>query len=98
MARRRGYLPIDPTTPHSVIRAAMNAKTSWGSDEAMDFDAELKHGRAPHAHHNHVTGEFYGFMLAKRNPHAEMTAYDRLYDENIQLKEVIRKFTATKVA
>jgi hypothetical protein len=96
-AARDGYTPIARDTPHSVIRKLMEEPNCWRCNQPLNWD-ELGNGKTPHLHHNHVTGEIYGFTCPTCNPGAEEAAYDRLYDENIQLKEMIHKLTTAKAA
>ena len=92
-----GYVPIDPDTPHDVIRKLMEEPNCWRCNALLNW-ANLGRAKTPHLHHNHSTGEIYGFTCAVCNPHAEEEAFDRLYDENVRLKYEIRKLQTAKAA
>lgn len=53
-AKRRGYVPPD-ITPEQYLRLERKSKKCFGCNGALD---ETK---TSHLHHNHATGEVYGF-------------------------------------
>jgi len=57
--RYGGYVPIDPTTPHSVIREMME-KSCVLCGEPLDWTV-LGPGVTPHLHHDHENGKIHGF-------------------------------------
>lgn len=68
-ARRDGNKPIPLDTPHSVIRKLMNEPNCERCGEPLVWNfAPGK--KAPHLHHNHDTGEIYGFTHPVCNPRA----------------------------
>jgi hypothetical protein len=66
LAKIRNYNPIDPNTPHSVIRAFMDDPLCERCKQPLNW--EFKRGKTPHLHHDHETGEIYGFTHSQCNP------------------------------
>jgi hypothetical protein len=81
-AKAGGFKPIDPNTPHSVIRKMMRKKLCVRCWEQLDW--QLKSGMTPHLHHNHETGEPDGFTHSWCNPR-------ELSRENDRLRELVAK-------
>jgi hypothetical protein len=81
-ASRDGYVSINPKTPHSVIRELMKADSCWRCKRPLKWSLGM--GKTPHLHHNHWTGELYGFTHSRCNPKA-------LEHENDELRERIRE-------
>jgi hypothetical protein len=81
-ARRGGYAPIDKRTPHSLIRELMKVKECWRCRKSLEW--VFGKAKTPHLHHNHETGEIYGFTHPHCNPKA-------LEHENEELRERICK-------
>jgi hypothetical protein len=63
-AKTRGYAPIDSTTPHSVIRKMMKQNCVLCGDPLV---WALGSGKTPHLHHDHSTGEAFGFAHPRCN-------------------------------
>ena len=84
--RKRGYVPIDPNTPHWAIRKMMQAPICERFGEALFWD-DLRIGSTPHLHHSHTTGEAYGFTHPHCNPHAMEREIERLKEEIKRLKQ-----------
>jgi hypothetical protein len=66
-------------TPHSVIRAMMEEPNCVLCSLPLTWEFGM--GKTPHLHHNHVTGEIYGFTHARCNAHDLMREIDRLRDQ-----------------
>lgn len=81
-SRRGGYKSISPNTPHSVIWALAKEKDCWRCHKPLVWDLGLS--KTPHLHHDHRTGEIFGFTHPKCNLHA-------LEDEIEELKIEIRR-------
>lgn len=93
-ARVGGYTAIACDTSHVVIRRWMEEPNCWRCQQPLDWNS-LGRGKTPHLHHNHITGEIYGFTHSTCNPHAEEEVFDRLYDENRRIRESQTVFAAT---
>jgi hypothetical protein len=89
-ARAGQYVPIDPNTPHAVIRKMMEETNCERCQQTLSWD-EFGLGKTPHLHHDHETGEIYGFTHPHCNPFALEIEIDRLKKEN-------RRLRAAKVA
>jgi len=89
-AKRGNYAPIDPTTPHSVVRAMMEDPNCERCGQPLPW--QLGRGTTPHLHHDHTTGEIFGFTHPVCNPRAMQIEIERLKAENRQLRAV--KFAA----
>jgi len=87
-ARKRNYQPINPNTSHSVIRQLMQEKNCVLCGEPLDW--ELGRGTTPHLHHDHETGEIYGFAHPKCNPRAEAKEIFRLKSEVRKLQQEVQ--------
>ncbi len=85
-AKKHGYTPINPNTPHLVIRQMMEEKNCTLCGNPLDWSV-LGRGTTPHLHHDHVTGQIYGFAHAKCNPLALQRRVRELETEVKQLKE-----------
>jgi hypothetical protein len=90
MAKSGGFQAIDPKTPHSVIRALMEEPNCERCQQPLSWN-HFGWGKTPHLHHDHETGEIYGFTHPRCNPNALEIEIDRL-------KEEIRKLKAAKAA
>jgi len=95
--RRQGYVPIDPKTSHAVIRAMMEEPNCWRCIEPLNWD-DLGLGKTPSLHHNNATGALYGFVHHACNMSAEEAAYDRLFDECMQLRIENQRLRRTRAA
>lgn len=83
-AKKGKYAPIPLDTPHSVIRKMMEEPNCERCNEPLDWI--FGRGKTPHLHHNHSTGEVYGFVHSHCNHHA--------VDKEIQrLKSLIRSIS-----
>jgi len=80
---------MDSNTPHQNIRKMMEEPNCWRCGQPLNWD-KLGMGKTPHLHHNHITGELYGFTHAACNVHAKEEAFDRLYEENVRLRHEIK--------
>jgi hypothetical protein len=86
-SRNCGYLSIDPNTPHSIIRKLMEDPNCERCGQPLKW--EFGYGKTPHLHHNHTTGEIYGFTHPRCNPNA-------LEQEIERLREIIAKLSLEK--
>jgi hypothetical protein len=82
--RKRGYASIPISTPHSVIRKMMEQPNCELCGESLVWEFGL--GKTPHLHHNHETGEVYGFTHSSCNPRALEREIGRLKVENKLLR------------
>jgi hypothetical protein len=82
--RKLGYASIDKNTPHAAIRALMENENCWRCKKPLVWVFGL--GKTPHLHHNHQTGEIYGFTHPKCNPLALEHEIEELRDEIAALK------------
>lgn len=71
-----GYAFIPSDTPHSVIRKMMEDPNCERCGQSLKW--EFGRGKTPHLHHDHDTGEIYGFTHSVCNPRAEAKEIDRL--------------------
>jgi hypothetical protein len=83
---------MDANTPHSFIHTMMQRDICVICGEPLEW--KLGQITTPHLHHDHLTGQIYGFAHAKCNPGAEakeifrLTAeIEKLQQENQKLKE-----------
>jgi hypothetical protein len=83
-SRKWGYKPINLKTPHSAIRKLMGHKNCVCCGEPLRW--VFGKGTTPHLHHNHKTGEMYGFAHPKCNPLALERENERLREEIARLK------------
>jgi hypothetical protein len=88
-ADQHGYKPIDAATPHSVIRALMDEPLCERCRGPLDW-TNLGAGKTPHLHHNHETGEIYGFTHSRCNSRAMEDTIDKLRRELEALQKVSR--------
>jgi len=70
------YKPIDKNTPHFVIRKLMEDKDCWRCRKPLKW--VFGAGQTPHLHHNHITGEIYGFTHPRCNPNSLEHEVDEL--------------------
>lgn len=75
-AKRRGHQPIPANTSHAEIRRLMNEPNCERCGKPLVWEFGI--GKTPHLHHNHETGEIYGFTHARCNPHAMEQEIERL--------------------
>jgi len=75
-ARERGYAPVPKDTPHSVIRKMMDEPNCERCGQPLEW--EFGQDKTPHLHHNHETGEPYGFTHPVCNPRAMEQEIERL--------------------
>jgi hypothetical protein len=88
-ARKYGHQPIDPTLSHSVIRKMMEEPNCERCQQPRSWD-DLGAGQTPHLHHDHKSGEIFGFTHPHCNPRAMEIEIDRLKTENALLKTALR--------
>jgi hypothetical protein len=88
-AERGGHTPIDPQTSHSVIRKLMEIKICWLCHKPLVW--KLGPGKTPHLHHNHETGEIYGFTHPRCHSKAQEHEIDDVRNENNDLRQRIRE-------
>jgi hypothetical protein len=86
-SKRDGHIPISPDTPHSIIRRLMEELNCERCGESLIW--EFGSGRTPHLHHNHLTGEIYGFTHPICNPRALEQEIERLRADIKFLRGVI---------
>ena len=84
-AYRKGYTAMALSTPHNIIRQMMSAPECVRCQQPISWSL-LSKSTTPHLHHNHETGEIYGFTHARCNPLALEQENDRL---RAQLKTVL---------
>jgi len=82
-AKKDKCAPIDPATPHAIIRALMDIPLCERCRRPLMW--EIGAWKTPHLHHSHESGEVFGFTHAKCNPRAVEIENDRLKDENARL-------------
>jgi hypothetical protein len=91
-AKKHKYVPIDANTPHSVIRKLMEEPNCVRCNQPLEWVFGL--GKTPHLHHDHETGEIYGFTHPVCNPRAMQQEISRQREEigflRAQLQEVRR--------
>lgn len=75
-AKNRGYVPIPRNTPHLIIRKMMDEPNCERCGEPLKWEFGI--GKTPHLHHNHETGEIYGFTHSICNPRAMQNEIERL--------------------
>jgi hypothetical protein len=75
-ARERGYAPIPQDTSHSAIRKLMAEPNCERCREPLMWD--FAQGKTPHLHHDHETGEVFGFTHPICNPRALERELERL--------------------
>ncbi len=76
-AKKGRYQPIFQDTPHTVIRKLMEEPNCECCGETLSWKV-LARGKTPHLHHDHKTGEIYGFAHPKCNPLAMEKEIERL--------------------
>jgi len=81
-ARIHKYRSIPSDIPHSTIRKLMEEPNCERCGEPLKW--EFGQSKTPHLHHNHETGEIYGFTHPVCNPRA-------LEKEIERLKELLQK-------
>jgi hypothetical protein len=87
-AAKYGFTSIALDTPHIVIRKMMDDPICERCGEPLTW--EIGFGKTPHLHHNHETGEIYGFTHPVCNPQA-------LEREIERLKKLLAAGTSTSV-
>jgi hypothetical protein len=87
----KGYVPIDPDTPHATIRALMEEPNCERCGQPLSWN-DLGKGKTPPLHHNNATGEIYGFTHLRCNTEAMEQEIERLKNENRKLRAA--KFAA----
>lgn len=80
----RGYEAIKQNTPHAIVRELMKAAMCWRCQEPMNWIFVA--GKTPHLHHNHNTGEIYGFTHPHCNPLALEHQIDEMRDQIVALR------------
>jgi hypothetical protein len=75
VAAKRGFAPMQQTS-HSVIRKMTEQPNCELCGESLKW--EFGQGKTPHLHHDHETGEIYGFTHPQCNPRALEDEIDRL--------------------
>lgn len=68
LGRKYGYCPIPMNTPHSVIRKMMERQNCELCRQPLIWNVGFN--KTPHLHHNHSTGEIYGFAHFRCNTRA----------------------------
>ncbi len=86
---KQGYKSIDPNTPHSVIRTLMNEENCALCRKPLEW--KFGAGLTPHLHHDHASGEIFGFAHVKCNPKAEAKEILRLKSEVKKLQQENQK-------
>jgi hypothetical protein len=76
-ARRWKHRAISPDTPHWIIRQLMLQTHCERCGQPLSW-RQFGNGRTPHLHHNHETGEIYGFTHPVCNPRALEREIQRL--------------------
>jgi hypothetical protein len=89
-SRRGSYTPINPLTPHLAIREMMKQKNCILCGAPLNWKP-LEKERMPHLHHDHVTGEIFGFTHPHCNPRALEREIDRLKKIIKRYKKIFRK-------
>jgi hypothetical protein len=84
-AKKRGYKPINPNTPHNTIRQMMEEPCVHCGDP-LNW-AELGRGKTPHLDHDHETGAVNGFSHHVCNPRALKNEIDKLRADYAALKK-----------
>jgi NAD-dependent SIR2 family protein deacetylase len=85
-ARKRGHTAIPINTSHTAIRELMNNRKCERCARAMSWTiGDVL--TTPHLHHDHETGEIYGFTHPKCNPLA-------MQREIIRLKKLLKEKVA----
>jgi len=79
------YVPVNIKTPHQIIRKLMKERNCWRCGQKLEWVYGL--GKTPHLHHNHKTGEIFGFTHPRCNANALEHALNELKEENKELKK-----------
>jgi hypothetical protein len=85
VSRRDSYTPISRDTPHHVIRKLMDVKECWRCKQKLGW-LSFSRSTTPHLHHNHETGEVYGFTHGWCNPRALEHEIDELRNHICELE------------
>jgi hypothetical protein len=85
-AKRHNFTAVAKDTPHSIIRKLMDEPNCERCGEPLSWDVLTGPETTPHLHHDHETGEIYGFTHPKCNPKAMEYEIDRLRKENERLR------------
>jgi hypothetical protein len=83
-AKKWNYAPMPLDTPHAVILKLMGVSRCERCGESLSWD-DLGRKNTPHLHHDHLTGEIYGFTHNRCNLQA-------MENEINRLKTELRKF------
>jgi len=83
-AKEQGHKPINPDTPHIVIRTMMEKPNCERCGEPLKWEFGL--WKTPHLHHNHETGEPLGFTHPVCNTQAMENEINKLREENRKLR------------
>ena len=90
-AKKRGYKPIDPFTPHSLIRKMMEENCVLCGEALVWTFGRMK---TPHLHHNHETGKVIGFAHPKCNLFELQQRVLELRAENVALRQQMLSLAA----
>jgi hypothetical protein len=88
---------IDPTIDYAIIRAMMNNPNCVLCGESLSWK-NFATGKTPHLHHDHLTGEIYGFTHPVCNPYAERKEIIRLHKQVAQLQLEIDHLSRRRAA
>lgn len=86
-AARRGYTAVDQNTQHSIIYDLMNEKNCCRCHQPLIWEFGI--AKTPHLHHDHKTGEIFGFTHPKCNPKAMEDEIKELRAEVRELKKLV---------
>lgn len=86
-SKYRGYSPIPKNTSHLEIRKLMERPNCERCSQPLSW-AELGRCKTPHLHHDHETGEIYGFTHPVCNPLAMKQEIEQLRKEIKTLRRV----------
>lgn len=85
-ANRYGYKPINSDTSHLVIRKMMQENSCVVCHNPLKW--AFGRGKTPHLHHDHETGEIYGFTHANCNP---IALQKRIFELEAEVKKLKQK-------
>jgi len=86
-AKENKHKPVDQGLSHSVIRKMMEESDCWRCHKSLVWKLGL--GKTPHLHHNHNTGEIYGFTHPRCNPNVLEQEVDELREELFRLQKKV---------
>lgn len=81
VAKKLKYQPIAVDTSHAAVRAMMLKPNCERCHQPLDWNDNFVPGQIPHLHHNHHTGEIYGFTHHRCNAKALEQEIDSLREE-----------------